>query len=32
MHLNGKSPEKIYHLITEKYKDIGEPTPTPEPK
>lgn len=32
MHLNGKSPEKIYKLITEKYEDLGEPTPTPEPK
>jgi len=32
MHLNGKSPEKIYQLINEKYKDIGEPTPTPQPK
>ncbi|WP_051633432.1 PCYCGC motif-containing (lipo)protein [Bacillus sp. UNC41MFS5] len=32
MHLSGKSPNKIYQLITGKYEDIGEPTPTPEPK
>ncbi len=32
MHLQGKSQKEIYHLITEKYKDLGEPTPTPEPK
>jgi Protein of unknown function with PCYCGC motif len=32
MHLDGKNPKEIYHLITEKYKDMGDPTPTPEPK
>ncbi|MBT2656554.1 hypothetical protein J7E81_15140 [Bacillus sp. ISL-18] len=32
MHLNGKSPQKIYELISEKYKDLGEATPTPQPK
>jgi hypothetical protein len=32
MHLNGKSPKKIYELISEKYKDLGEGTPTPQPK
>lgn len=32
MHQDGKSAKEIYHLITEKYKDAGEPTPTPEPK
>jgi hypothetical protein len=32
MHLDGKSPVKIYDLITRKYEDLGYPTPTPEPK
>lgn len=32
MHLDGKSPKKIYDLITKKYEDFGDPTPTPEPK
>jgi hypothetical protein len=32
MHLDGKKPKEIYQLIVEKYKDFGEPTPTPEPK
>lgn len=32
MHLNGKSPQKIYELISGKYKDLGEATPTPQPK
>jgi rRNA processing protein Krr1/Pno1 len=32
MNLSGKSPSKIYDLITKKYQDYGEPTPTPEPK
>lgn len=32
MHDNGKNPKEIYQYITEKYKDAGEPTPTPEPK
>jgi len=32
MHLDGKSPKDIYKLITAKYKDLGDPTPTPEPK
>lgn len=32
MHVDGKSTKKIYDLITKKYEDYGEPTPTPEPK
>jgi len=32
MHLSGKSPKEIYKLITEKYSDLGEGTPTPAPK
>lgn len=32
MYENGKSPKDIYHLILEKYGDLGEGTPTPEPK
>lgn len=32
MHLDGKNPKEIYQVITEKYKDMGDPTPTPEPK
>jgi len=32
MHLGGKNPTKIYDLISKKYADFGEPTPTPEPK
>ena len=32
MHLEGKSPKDIYHLITEKYNDLGDGTPTSEPK
>ncbi|AZU63294.1 hypothetical protein CHR53_19630 [Neobacillus mesonae] len=32
MHVDGKSPKKIYEYITKKYEDFGEPTPTPEPK
>jgi hypothetical protein len=32
MHNDGKDPKEIYRLITTKYKDAGEPTPTPEPK
>jgi hypothetical protein len=31
MHLSGKSPKDIYHLISEKYKDLGDSTPTPAP-
>jgi hypothetical protein len=23
---------EVYDLLTRKYEDIGEPTPTPEPK
>lgn len=32
MHQDGKSNKQIYDLIVEKYKDAGEPTPTPAPK
>jgi hypothetical protein len=32
MHLDGKSPKKIYDLIMTKYGNAGDPTPTPEPK
>jgi hypothetical protein len=32
MHLDGKKPKDIYKLINEKYGDLGEGTPTPEPK
>jgi rRNA processing protein Krr1/Pno1 len=32
MHLQGKSPKEIYNLITTKYEDLGDPTPTPAPK
>ncbi|WHY84606.1 PCYCGC motif-containing (lipo)protein [Neobacillus novalis] len=32
MHLDGKSPKKIHDLITKKYENYGDPTPTPEPK
>ncbi|MBM7651591.1 PCYCGC motif-containing (lipo)protein [Neobacillus cucumis] len=32
LHLNGDSSGKIYQLITDKYKNLGEATPTPEPK
>lgn len=32
MHLSGKDSKEIYHLITGKYKNLGDPTPTPEPK
>jgi hypothetical protein len=32
LHLDGKSPKKIYELITGKYGNAGDPTPTPEPK
>jgi len=32
MHLDGKSNKEIYDLIVKKYEDVGEPTPTPEPK
>jgi cytochrome c-type biogenesis protein CcmH/NrfF len=32
MNQSGKSPKEIYDLITEKYGDLGEGTPTPEPK
>jgi hypothetical protein len=32
MHDSGKSPKETYKLIVEKYGDLGEGTPTPEPK
>ncbi|NHM32216.1 hypothetical protein G8761_16735 [Bacillus sp. C11] len=32
MKQDGKSLKEINHLIKEKYKDFGEPTPTPDPK
>jgi rRNA processing protein Krr1/Pno1 len=32
MHLSGKSPKEIYHLISGKYSNLGEATPTPAPK
>jgi hypothetical protein len=32
MHQDGKELKDIHRLIKEKYKDFGEPTPTPEPK
>jgi hypothetical protein len=32
MHDSGKSTKEIYKLIKEKYGDLGDPTPTPEPK
>lgn len=32
MQQSGKSPKEIYHLIVEKYGNLGDPTPTPEPK
>ncbi|MED4228653.1 PCYCGC motif-containing (lipo)protein [Neobacillus cucumis] len=32
LHLNGDSSGEIYQLITEKYKNLGEATPTPKPK
>jgi cytochrome c-type biogenesis protein CcmH/NrfF len=32
MNNSGKSPKEIYNLIVEKYGDLGEGTPTPEPK
>lgn len=32
MHQDGQSIKKINELITEKYADYGEPTPTPKPE
>jgi hypothetical protein len=32
MNLSGKKPKEIYQLINEKYGNLGEGTPTPEPK
>jgi predicted small lipoprotein YifL len=32
MYQDGKDRKEIYRLITTKYKDQGEPTPTPVPK
>lgn len=32
MKRDGKSLKEINRLIKEKYKDLGEPTPTPDPK
>lgn len=32
MYDGGKDLKEIHHTIKEKYKDYGEPTPTPEPK
>lgn len=32
MHVDGKNSKDIYQLIKEKYSNVGQPTPTPEPK
>jgi cytochrome c-type biogenesis protein CcmH/NrfF len=32
MHDSGKSSKEVYKLIVEKYGNLGEGTPTPEPK
>jgi cytochrome c-type biogenesis protein CcmH/NrfF len=32
MNQDGKSSKEIYDLVTEKYGNLGEGTPTPEPK
>lgn len=32
MHQDGKDLKEINRLVTKKYEDMGEPTPTPVPK
>jgi cytochrome c-type biogenesis protein CcmH/NrfF len=32
MYDSGKSPKEIYDLVVQKYGDLGEGTPTLEPK